>query len=288
MGKGTRRHPAALISIQDFYDGLDQLPFVADQLEMQGRTWHPEGLLPPEVKLLRALHEGEELAGEPKASGDEGRLAPIRQLYCEVLANQFLEIHNIMKDGPGDLGSWFWKGRLYPGAKRRWPPCAALMKGDAGRRGAGGCALVGGRPITEWAYSKVVWGNGRWQELSLWEHSYELASLHKSAVTQALVEGHWPAPAQLSWRLLGVSVEPPAAEALDEIKELVEVEYPLGNELYRDEKSIHFTFPGLEDDLAAQFAETLRKEITLVVNRRLRPRIHLTPITSETHTLSRT
>lgn len=277
------------ISVQDFYDGLDQLPFVADQLEMQGRTWHPEGLLPPEVKLLRALHEGEELAGEPKASGDEGRLAQIRQLHCEVLANQFLEIHNIRKDGPGDLGSWFWKGRLYPqgeatmAALRRFDEEVTL---DDEEREA--VRWLGVRPITEWAYSKVVVGQrDDGKELSLWEHSYELASLHKSAVAQALIEGHWPEPARLAWRMLRVSVERPAAEALSEIKELIEVEYPLGNELYRDDTNIHFTFPGLEDELAAQLGETLRKEIIPAMKGALHPQVFLSPITSGADGLSK-
>ena len=277
------------ISVQGFYDGLDQLPFVADQVEMQGRTWHPEALLPPEVKLLRALHEGEELAGEPKASGDEGRLAQIRQLYCEVLANQFLEIHNIRKDGPGDLGSWFWKGRLYPqgeatmAALRRFDEEVTL---DDEEREA--VRWLGVRPITEWAYSKVVVGQrDDGKELSLWEHSYELASLHKSAVAQALIEGHWPEPARLAWRMLRVSVERPAAEALSEIKELIEVEYPLGNELYRDDTNIHFTFPGLEDEVAAQLGETLGKEIILAMKGALHTQVFLSPITSGADGLSK-
>jgi len=277
------------ISVQGFYEGLDQLPFVADLVEMQGRTWHHAALLPPEVKLLRALHREDKFVGRPRAAGAEGRLAQVRQLFCQVLANQFLEIHNIRKDGPGDLGSSFWKGRLYPQTEpmkallRRYDE-GAVLEGEELER----AHWLGVRPITQWACSKVMVGqreDGR--EISLWKHSYELASLLKSAAAQALIEGHWTEPTRLSWRMLRVSVERPAAEALGGIKELMEVEYPLGNELCRDERSIHFTFPGLEDEPAAQLAEALREEIILVVGRRLRPRVLLSALTSGADSLSK-
>jgi hypothetical protein len=278
------------ISVQGFYDGLDELPFVADLVEMQGRTWHPEALLSPEVKLLRAVYAGEELVVQPEASVDEERLGSVRQLYCEVLANQFLEIYNIRKDGPGDLGSWFWKGRLYP---RSEEAMALLRRFDEGMPLDGEeletVRWLGVRPITGWAYSKVVVGRRRGgKEMSLWEHSYELTSLHKPAVVQALIEGPWPEPPRLAWRTLHVSLEEPAPEALGKIKELIEVEYPLGNELCRDESSIRFTFPGLENERATQLGEALREEILLAVKRELRPQVSLTPIVEESSEVSKT
>ncbi len=267
------------ISVPGFYDGLDQLSFVADLVEMQGRTWRPEALLPPEVKLLRALHKEEQLVSQPETLGEEERLAEVRQLVCEVLANQFLEINNIRKDGPGDLGSWFWKGRLYPQPEatmallHRFDEQAPL-EGEERET----VHWLGIRPITEWAYSKVIVGQRDvGGELSLWDYSYELASLHKSAMVQALIERRWPEPDRLSWRILRVTVGRPAARALREIKELVEVEYPLGNELYRDGKSIHFTFPGLQDELAAQLGESLGKEISLATKETLQPQVILSP-----------
>lgn len=269
----------SFISVQGFYDGLDQLSFVADLVEMQGHTWRPEALLPPEVKLLRALHKEEELVSQPQALGDEERLAEVRQLFCEVLANQFLEINNIRKDGPGDLGSWFWKSRLYPQSEAT---IALLRRFDEGATLRGekleAVHWLGVRSITEWAYSKVVVRQqGFGSELSLWEHSYELASLHKSAVAQALIEGQWSESEQLFWRMLQVTVERPAAGTLRQIKELVEVEYPLGNELCRNERSIHFTFPGLKDELATQLGDSLRKEIILAAKGTLHPQVILSP-----------
>ncbi len=278
----TRIKPP-LIPIQGFFEALDQLPFVADLVEMHGRTWHPEALMRPEVKLLRALHRGEGLVGLPESALDEEQLTQVRQLCCEALANQFLEIHNIRKDGPGDLGSWFWKGRLYAqneGIK------ALLHAFDQGARlepeEREAVHWLGVRPITQWAYSKVVVGgreDGR--QKTLWEHAYELATLHKSAVAQALIEGCWPEPGRLSWRVLGVTAERPAPEVLTEIKELLEVEYPLGNELHRDGRSIHFSFPALEDEQATRLVGALAEEMVPIVNEGLRTEVSVSPIASQ-------
>ena len=126
----------------------------------------------------------------PKTLEDEGRLSEVRQLYCEVLANQLLKINNIRKNGPGDL-----------------------------------------------------------------------ASLHKSVVVQSLVAGRWPKPSQVAWRMLEIGLDQPRTDALPGIKELAEVEYPLGNEMCRDGNSVRFTFPGLEDEPAEKPVRQMEKEI---------------------------
>lgn len=278
---GDMRPP--FFSVEGFLEGLDQLPFVADLIEMQGRTWHPEALLSAEAKLLRAMHEREEIVGHPQALINPERLADIRNLYCEVVAKHLLEVNNIKKDGPGDLGSWFWKGRLYA----RPEGTANLL--DAFDEGAAlegeqreAVEWLGIRPITQWAYSKLLLGqekNGR--DVSLWGHSYRLSALHKSTMAKALIAGYWPEPAKLSWRTLRVVVERSEAEALTAIKYLVEVEYPLGNELWRNETSIHFTFPDLEGDLATRSLDCLRERTVQALNRKLRPRLSLSPLWRE-------
>lgn len=278
---GDMRPP--FFPVEGFLDGLDQLPFVADLIEMQGRTWHPEALLSPEAKLLRAMHEREEIIGDPQALINHERLADIRKLYCEVVANHLLEVNNIKKDGPGDLGSWFWKGRLYPRPKET----AGLLDAFDERLALEGehreaVEWLGIRPVTQWAYSKLLLGQGKnGGDVSLWDHSYRLSALHKSTMAEALITGYWPGAAQLSWRTLRVVVEPPDAEALTAIKHLVEVEYPLGNELWRDETSIHFTFPGLEGDLATRFPDRLREGTVQALNRKLRPQLSLSPLWRE-------
>lgn len=267
----------SFISVQGFYDGLDQLPFVADLVEMKGRTWHPESLLPPEVRLLRVLQEGEKVMGRPRTLEDEVRLSEVRELYCEVLANQLLEINNIRKDGPGDLGSWFWKARLHSAPQaamtvlRRFDDGATLQ--DEEREAV---RWLGLRPISEWAYGKVVlWRQEAGMEISLWEHTRRLASLHKSAIVQALITERWPDPSQIAWRMLGIGFGRTGTDTLDRVKELVEVEYPLGNELCRDGNSIRFTFPGLEDEHAEDLVGQLEREIVDIAGSA--PQISLSP-----------
>lgn len=117
-------------------------------------------------------------------------------------------------------------------------------------------------PITEWAYGKVVlWRQEAGMEISLWEHTRRLASLHKSVIVQALITERWPDPSQIAWRMLEIGLDPPRTDALSGIKELVEVEYPLGNELWRDGNSIRFTFPGLGDEPAEELVRQLEREI---------------------------
>ncbi len=121
-------------------------------------------------------------------------------------------------------------------------------------------------PITEWAYGRVVlWRQEAGVEISLWEHTRRLAFLHKPAIVQALITERWPDPSQIAWRMLGIGVGSTGTDTLDRVKELVEVEYPLGNELYRGESSIHFTFPGLEDEHAEDLVRQLKKEVVAVV-----------------------
>lgn len=270
------------ISVAGFHEGLDQLPFVANLVEMQGRSWHPEPLLPPEVKLLRALRDVEEIAGAPEASHGDAWLGEARQLYCEVLANQLLEIYNIRKDGPGDLGSWFWKARLYPRSDRAMELLRRFDEGSAlGSEELETVRWLGVRPISEWAYGKVILGeNCDGRPVSLWEHSYQLASLHKSALAQAIIEGRFHDPAQPSYRILRVRLNRSAPQALERVKELVEVEYPLGNELMRTEHSVHFTFPDLDDESAAQVRQELGEEVTLVVDTGLQPQLTFSPTTA--------
>jgi len=277
--RGLEAIEPSFVSAAGFYEGLDQLPFVADLVEMQGRTWHPEGLLPPEVTLFRALHGREEVRGTPRACCKVEHLAAVRELCCEVLANQLLEINNIRKDGPGDLGSWFWQSRLYP----RSEELMALLNGfDQGAELEGeeraDVRWLGVRAIAQWALSKMEVGSSAvGGQTSLWEHCWTLAGLYKSSTAQALLEGLWPKGHHLSCRTLTVGLEGPDPETLHLVKELVEVEYPLGNELYRSGTEIHFTFPKLEGELVTSLLDGLRAEVSRLAGGNARPQVTLGP-----------
>jgi hypothetical protein len=278
------------IDVEGFYDGLDQLASVADLLELGGRTWRPLEVQPPEVRLLNAIHSGGEVAGPPRSRCHPGRLADVRHLWCEVLANQFLEINNIRKDGPGDLGSWFWKSRLRAGSEAA---TALLGEYDGGAMLTGeqreAVVWLGVRAISRWACAKIVLGTGEdGVATSLWDHCWLLSGLYKSSVAQALLTGEWPAGDDLAWHRLRVGLPGKDPAGLTAIKELLEVEYPLGNELFRSDGEAHFTFPGLDGRLAASLVGEVEVEIHRVLGRGAFPELRLTPLLREgAHRLAR-
>jgi hypothetical protein len=268
------------IGVGGFYDGLDQLTSVADLLEMGGRTWRPAEAQPLEVRLLNAIHSGGEVAGPPRSRCDLDRLADVRHLWCEVMANQFLEINNIRKDGPGDLGPWFWKRRLDAGGEAGF---AVLSEHDAGATLTGeqreAVVWLGVRAISRWACAKIVLGTGEdGVPTSLWDHCWLLSGLYKSSIAQALLTGEWPAGEGLAWHRLRVELPGADPAGLAAIKELIEVEYPLGNELLRTDVEAHFTFPGLDSRLAANLVAELELEIDRLVGRGVCADLHLAPL----------
>lgn len=127
-------------------------------------------------------------------------------------------------------------------------------------------------------------------EVTLADWSEVVAALYKSALAGALL-GIKPDPDDLHWRLLRVNFDVLALyakavkiadllayqnaveEACAKIKQLVEEEYPLGNEIYRDTSGIYFTFPDF--DLPADLAHAIRS-IADNVEPELAPRIAVT------------
>lgn len=79
----------------------------------------------------------------------------------------------------------------------------------------------------------------------------------------------------LSWCTLEIGLTHPQPGDLDRIRELIEVEYPLGNELRRSDVTIQFTFPELASETATSLLDALRSGITRVVGRRTRPKTTL-------------
>ena len=110
-------------------------------------------------------------------------------------------------------------------------------------------------------------------EVTLADWSATVAGLYKSAIAGALL-GVQPDPDGLRWRLLRVNFdvlgfyakaikiadllayEDVAQRACERAKHLIESEYPLGNEVYRDSTGIYFLFPDI--DLWPELCELLR------------------------------
>jgi CRISPR-associated Csx11 family protein len=123
-------------------------------------------------------------------------------------------------------------------------------------------------------------------DVTLWAQSYGVASLYKPCLA-TLALGKYPSPKKNSdwehdnvrWRLLGIGwsglgfVERgrrPAdilrrQQIIDDLREmlrnLVEVEYPLGNLFYQDINGAFFTFPGIEDEPACELIKELAPHI---------------------------
>ncbi len=100
-------------------------------------------------------------------------------------------------------------------------------------------------------------------EVDLWGWGLLVGALYKSALAGALLTGQTPQPPGLRWRLFGVQVngldyflnvsripdllarQELLSQALDRVRELLEVTYPLGSEVYRDENGAIFVVPDL-------------------------------------------
>jgi len=113
-------------------------------------------------------------------------------------------------------------------------------------------------------------------EISLWDWSYAVASLYKSELSRHFLTGEWRGRDKLRWRLLRINFDvlglysraikladllgyiSAVDKACERVKHLVEDEYPLGNEVYRDTTGIYFTFPDL--DLPAELVHELRRQ----------------------------
>ncbi len=107
-------------------------------------------------------------------------------------------------------------------------------------------------------------------DVTLFDHSFSTASLYKTQLARAVLENEIKSTEE--WRVFGIfwngarfmSRARKAADALNrqeiinevkkELKQLFEVEYPIGNTIFEDADSIFFTFPAFDklDELAKE------------------------------------
>ncbi|WP_017307145.1 CRISPR-associated protein Csx11 [Spirulina subsalsa] len=115
-------------------------------------------------------------------------------------------------------------------------------------------------------------------EISLWDWGTLVGALYKAAVAGTLLSSSIPQARDLRWRLLSVRVEGLGyitkvsrlpdllsrqkllKDSFDKVRDLVEIEYPLGNEVYRDESRSIFVVYDLPNllNLSNQMGENLR------------------------------
>ncbi len=100
-------------------------------------------------------------------------------------------------------------------------------------------------------------------EITLWEWGHTVGALYKAALAGALLGYQPDNPNDLRWRLLSVRFDGLSffaqghyipdllarqellADGLDRVRELLEVTYPLGSEVYRDENGSIFVVPDI-------------------------------------------
>lgn len=103
-------------------------------------------------------------------------------------------------------------------------------------------------------------------DITLWDVSSAVAAFFKAALAKMLLEGKWTEKKDLKWRILRIALDGPAfyehvsrlpdllarkqiiTHSLDAVKDLLEQECPLGNEVYRDEFGSAFVVPDLEGE----------------------------------------
>lgn len=102
-------------------------------------------------------------------------------------------------------------------------------------------------------------------EIDLWSWGLLVGSLYKAALAGALLAGNAKDKNELKWRLLGVRFkgldyilrvsripdmlarQDLLQNGLDRVRQLLEVTYPLGSEVYRDENGSVYVVPDLDD-----------------------------------------
>lgn len=102
-------------------------------------------------------------------------------------------------------------------------------------------------------------------EVNLWSWGLLVGSLYKSTISGAILTKTTPSVVNLRWRLLSIRINENyfllnvsripdllarkglLADGLDGVKDLLEVTYPLGSEIFRDEKGSIFVVPDIPE-----------------------------------------
>ncbi|MGQ9638451.1 MAG: CRISPR-associated protein Csx11 [Thermodesulfobacteriota bacterium] len=117
-------------------------------------------------------------------------------------------------------------------------------------------------------------------DVTLWDHSYSVATLFKCAIAKNILDYSNASfdPLDFSWKILSVNLdtlsiiakaikvgdvlgyEEKINDAFNMVKRLIEEEYPLGNEIYRDTSGIFFLIPNIEiEELKAVILSKLKE-----------------------------
>lgn len=121
-------------------------------------------------------------------------------------------------------------------------------------------------------------------DVTLWDHSYSVASLYKAAIAKIIYENKWTEPGEIKWKIIGVQYDKlrliekahkltdivgyrNLTEIIDKtVKVIIEEKIPIGNEIYRDETGIYFVGPSIDEN--EEFLEkNIREKISEAVDK---------------------
>ena len=126
-------------------------------------------------------------------------------------------------------------------------------------------------------------------DVTLWDHSYSVASLYKAALAGMLLDGAYREPQQVKWRFFHVGFDglgliakghkigdslgyrDMLQEAQNAARDIVEFYWAIGNEVYRDENGVYFILPALADpqkqaDYDCLLADAIRQKVLEVTD----------------------
>ncbi|NJD75758.1 MAG: CRISPR-associated protein Csx11 [Candidatus Methanoperedens sp.] len=141
----------------------------------------------------------------------------------------------------------------------------------------------------EWAFLQALGETRRASnDVTLWDHSYSVVALYKATLAGILLNYEYeqnktkfqlPESADIKWKILAVNFDSlgfvykglkigdikgrrkTLDSLLDGIKRIIELDYPVGNEIYKDERGIYFVLPDLEELPLNDLKKLLKEQI---------------------------
>lgn len=145
-------------------------------------------------------------------------------------------------------------------------------------------------------------------DVTLWDHSYSVTSLYKSALAGIILKsnGKLPKPVELKWKILLISLDgldfwmksekigdilarkKMIEDCFKEVKKLLEEKIPLGNEIYKDENTIAFLVSDKLDLRDKYIEEEINKIFNEISKGEIKPSINLSPVSRGAANLGKT
>ncbi len=254
MGKCDERFVERQAGVQNSYD------YETDHLDLIDDTWKIS-LLEEEILLKELIEEG-----KSRNIGNEDKKWLVRVLgFCHSAAHTVKELVFYFRSQPADNtrrgNSFGYEPECMEGLKVRLDgagkPGKGLPFGQLSDR-----SLMKQKIEEAFTYACADTQHPI-NDVSLWDWSNMVAALYKAAIAEGILVGK-KEPSEIQWRLLSVRFDGVdfltkttrisdllarrqlIDDGLNRVSTLLEVTYPLGTEVYRDENGSVFIVPDIE------------------------------------------